>query len=111
MGLGWGLAPLYVGQQTVGPGSHNASGGQGTIDGQDAVSLMTDEGFAAGSCVYLDLENGPPLAPALRDYVASWCDAVAAGGYKPGVYVSHLLAGQVQALRPAARIWAVKAEI
>jgi hypothetical protein len=106
-GLGWGIAPVYVGQQTVGPGNHQASAEQGTTDGNDAADLMTGEGFPAGSYVYLDLENGPPLPPELSDYVGTWCDAIVARGFQPGVYVSHHLAAEVQALRPAARIWAI----
>jgi hypothetical protein len=108
VGLGWGIAPLYVGEQVVPPGSQHPSAATGTTDGNDAVGLMSDEGFDAGSFVYLDLENGPPLPPQLRDYVNSWCAAVAAGGFRPGIYGSHLLAAELQALQPAARIWAVR---
>jgi hypothetical protein len=108
VGLGLGLAPLYVGEQVVAPGSLHPSGPKGTIDGQQAVALMAGDGFPASSYVYLDLENGPPLLPELRDYVVSWCTAVASGGYSPGIYVSHLLAQQVQNLQPDARIWAIK---
>jgi hypothetical protein len=105
---GWGIAPLYVGQQVTGPGSQNPSASQGTIDGTDAVTLMASEGFETGRCVYLDLENGPPLTPQLRDYVAAWCDAVTQGGNQPGVYCSHGFAIDVHNLRSAARIWAFK---
>jgi hypothetical protein len=108
VGQGWGIAPIYVGQQVTGPGSHNPSLNQGGIDGQDTARLMTAEGFNGGSCVYLDLENGPPLTPPLRDYVAGWVDAVKAGGFQPGVYCSHSLAEEIHALRTAARIWAFK---
>jgi hypothetical protein len=58
---GWGIAPLYVGQQVTGPGSHNPSTATGTADGAQAAALMSAEGFDAGSCVYLDLENGAPF--------------------------------------------------
>ena len=60
---GWGLAPIYVGQQIAGPGRHAVSGPQGAIDGAHAAALMAGEGFAAGACVYLDLEDGAPLQP------------------------------------------------
>ena len=103
---GWGIAPIYVGQQITGPGSHNPSGPQGTTDGTGAAALMASEGFDAGSCVYLDLENGPPLTPILRDYVGAWCDAVTQGGFQPGVYCSHGFAIDVHNLRTDARIWA-----
>ena len=104
---GWGIAPLYVGQQITGPGSHNPSSATGVTDGNQASSLMHSEGFAPGSSVYLDLENGPPLTQPLTDYVATWCDTVSSGGYRPGVYCSHLLALTIHTLRSTCRIWAV----
>jgi len=105
---GWGIAPVYLGQQITGPGSHNPSAGQGTTDGNNAADLMDGEGFAPGSCVFLDLENGPPMTGPLNDYVGAWCDAVAARGYRPGIYCSHLIADAVSALSPDANIWAYK---
>ena len=106
--LGMGIAPIYVGQQITGPGSKNPSLAQGTTDGGNAADLMVQEGFVAGSCVYLDLENGPPLTSALRDYVAGWCDAVSARSFQPGVYCSHAFAQEIHQLRTTARIWAFK---
>ncbi len=104
----WGFAPLYVGQQITGKGSKLSSAPQGKIDGKDAVSLMKTAGFTAGTFAYLDLENGPPLMPVQRDYVAAWVDAVAANGFGPGVYCSHRIAQEVHTLRPSARVWAFK---
>lgn len=105
---GWGVAPLFVGQQVTGPGSHNPSARTGITDGTAAVSLMNGEGFAAGSCVYLDIENGPPLTDLQQDYIANWCDTVQSGGYQPGVYCSHSLALDVHSLRSNCRIWAFR---
>jgi hypothetical protein len=105
---GWGIAPIYVGQQVTGPGSHNPSAATGVADGSQAVNLMTSEGFAPGSYVYLDLENGPPMTQPLTDYVANWCDTVAAGGFGPGIYCSHFLALELHVLRTACRIWAFR---
>jgi hypothetical protein len=109
--LGFGIVPLYVGEQVVGPGSRNPSSAKGTTDGNDAVEMMRSEGFADGSCVYLDLENGPPLNRSglpLSEYVNSWCDAVSDGGFLPGIYCSHSLAGEIQQLQPNARIFAFR---
>jgi hypothetical protein len=105
---GWGIAPVYLGQQITGPGSHNPSQDQGTTDGNNAADLMDGEGFATGSTVFLDLENGPPMTAPLNDYAGAWCDAVTSRGYQPGIYCSHLIADAVSAFRPAARIWAYK---
>lgn len=103
---GWGLAPVYVGQQIAGPGRHVVDAAQGTIDGADAATLMGREAFSPGSCVYLDLEDGPPFTAPRTDYVGSWVAAVTAAGMTPGIYCSHDLATAVQTLCPDARIWA-----
>jgi hypothetical protein len=75
------------------------------VDGTQAAGYMASEGFADGSYVYLDLENGPPLTSAQKDYVTAWSAAVVDGGYKPGIYCTHLFADQVATLLPSARIW------
>ncbi len=103
---GWGVAPLYVGQQIVPPGSLHPSAAQGAIDGADAAAKLAGEGFPPAACVWLDLENGPPLTAAESDYVAAWCDAVTGAGFAPGIYCSFLLGPAVQSLCPDARIWA-----
>jgi hypothetical protein len=105
---GWGVAPLYVGQQVIPPGSQQPSQAQGQIDGADAVGLMKSAGFAVGRFVYLDIENGAPLTAAQHLYTAAWVDAVTAAGYGAGVYCSHTIAGDVHSLRPNARIWAFR---
>jgi hypothetical protein len=94
-----------VGQQTQGPGSHNASVDQGKKDGLDALNLLGDEGFEAGWTVYLDLENGLPFPRNLQDYVESWCDTVFGGDFQAGVYCSHGFAIDVHQLVPEARLW------
>ena len=105
---GWGIAPVFVGQQVGGPGSLNPSAATGITDGNQAVAGMRQEGFAPGSSVYLDIENGPPLTGPQQDYLNSWCDTVQQGGFSPAVYCSHLLAQDIHNLRPACRIWAFK---
>jgi hypothetical protein len=101
--LGFGLAPIFVGQETMGPGSHNVTAYQGSVDGAAACKLMARAGFPHGSFVYLDMEN--PDLPHQGAYIAAWCDAVVAGGFMPGVYTSFEDAAGVHALRPAARLW------
>ena len=105
---GWGIAPVFLGQQVTGPGSKNPSAAQGTTDGTAAAGVMQSEGFAQGSYVYLDIENGPPLTQPQQDYTVSWSAAVQTGGYQPGIYCSHELAAQVHNLVPNARIWVFK---
>jgi hypothetical protein len=104
---GWGVAPLYVGEQVIPPGSENPSAWKGTQDGNDAADTMNAEGFASGSCVYLDLEDGS-LPAQLAAYTLAWCTAVDARQYQPGVYCSHVIAQRVHNLFPGAILWAFK---
>jgi hypothetical protein len=103
---GFGLCPIYVGQQTIGPGSHNVTAAQGTLDGLDCAAKMASEGFPAGSFAYLDLENGAPFGAAQSAYVSAWASAFEGAGYAPGAYCSHIMAHAVAAANPAVRIWA-----
>lgn len=105
---GWGIVPIYVGQQVIGKGSKHPSAEQGTKDALNAVDLLAKAGFAPDTCIYLDLENGKPFLPEQAAYVGTWVDGIAAKGFKPGIYCSHDIAAAVHAVRPAARIWAFK---
>lgn len=95
--LGYGFAPVYVGQQQSGPGSHKISTAQGVIDGKNAAALAHAAGFPKASVIYLDIENGPPAMPMLLNYYVAWVKAVIGGGFTAGVYCSHLLAAQLLA--------------
>ena len=108
--LGYGLAPLYVGEQEpTAPvrGNKNPSAAKGTQDGAQAIALMRSEGFPVGTTVYLDVEDGS-LLPLMQAYVGAWIDAFDGQDFSPGVYCSHLIASRIAGLRPAAgpRIWA-----
>lgn len=104
--MGYRLMPIYVGQQVIGPGSHDVSGASGAQDGAHAAGLMASAGFAKGLPIYLDLENGDPFPPKERSYAFAWIDAVRQHGYAPGVYCSHVLADHFD---PAVtHIWAFK---
>jgi hypothetical protein len=106
--MGWGIAAIYVGQQdfpqmplarpstaTNAPGtpiicsSTLLSAAQGTTEAADAVSKMRADGFAAGSAVFLDVEQVTAVSPALNDYVRAWVAGVLRDGrYRPGVYAA-----------------------
>ena len=91
--LGYGFAPLYVGQQQrPGPGSHILTAIQGRIDARQAVELARQAGFPDHSVLYLDIETGPPASDPFFDYYKAWVQGVTDNGFSPGVYVSHLLA-------------------
>lgn len=91
-GLGFGFAPIYVGQQQRQVrGSHILAAAQGKSDAENAVALAQEAGFPETSVLYLDIETGPPPEPELLEYYAAWVQGVKDNGFTPGVYCSHLL--------------------
>jgi hypothetical protein len=104
---GWGMAVIYVGQQTWGrtPRPTSKAGqrvarskaqcnadlvgtARGTRDGEDAVARTAAEGFPKGTVVFLDVERMERVPQAMRDYYRAWAQRVIADGrYRPGVYV------------------------
>ncbi|HSQ24275.1 MAG TPA: glycoside hydrolase domain-containing protein [Pyrinomonadaceae bacterium] len=104
-GLGFGFAPVYVGQQQSPPGSLNLTSAQGHIDGANAAGLSRQADFPAGSVIYLDVETGPPVHQPFIDYYKAWLQAVVDNGFKPGVYCSHHLAAQFIGADNRAAVW------
>jgi hypothetical protein len=110
-GLGWGLVPVYVGQQEAGASpcqACNLTSAQGGLDGKQAAGLMASAGFPQNSVVYVDCEQGGPASHGVLAYVGAWVDAVAANAYTPGIYCSHTTAASLLAIRPNVRVWAWK---
>lgn len=106
--MGWGLAVVYVGQQSWGRtprpmtaaklaslrksnttcDSDFLTADRGAADARDAIAVTTREGFAPRSTVYLDIERMEKMPAAMRAYYSAWARAVLADGrYLPGVYV------------------------
>jgi hypothetical protein len=81
--------PIYVGQQDPDTCRHaTLTAGQGFQDGQEAVALLREFGWAPGAPCVLDVESGagdfdPAGAVAYAD---GWCVALRQAGYRPGVY-------------------------
>ena len=106
--MGWGLAAVYVGQQTWGrtpkpltpvrlaqltkaKASCNAdftTAERGAADGRDAIVQTRSEGFALRSVVFLDIERMEKMPQAMRDYHRAWARTLLQdGSFMPGVYV------------------------
>jgi hypothetical protein len=104
--MGWGVAIVYVGQQTWGKTPRTlsdaqrssiraksdcstdlVSGSEGQRDADEAIARTRAEGFAPGSVIFLDLERMEKIPPAMRDYYSAWVKRVLADStYRPGVY-------------------------
>jgi hypothetical protein len=106
--MGWGLAVVYVGQQTWGRTPRPLSAARtaalvksgktcdadfisperGVVDADDAIATAEHEGFPARSIVYLDLERMEKMPAAMREYYVAWSRRLLQDGrYRPGVYV------------------------
>ena len=106
--MGWGMAVVYVGQQTWGRKPHmptpqrlaqmqksgkncNAdllSADQGRVDAEDAIATTEKEGFPERSIVFLDIERMEKMPEEMRDYYRAWSKRLLEHGrYRPGVYV------------------------
>jgi hypothetical protein len=105
--MGWGLAPLFVGQQWPGgPGSHVLTAAQGTTDGAAAIGLAQRAAIGTGAVIYLDIEIGGRLPANFLEYARAWFAAVRASEFRPGTYCSYLdTPSQLKATDPDLFFW------
>ena len=103
--MGWGLAVLYVGQQTfdgvpdvlfeedfqssaVTCSRTLLTTEEGTADAIDAVTKTASEGFPNGTAIFLDIEHMDAIPASMEAYYRAWVQQVLADGrFRPGVYV------------------------
>jgi hypothetical protein len=105
--MGWGMAVVYVGQQTWGrtprPSAKRTAqlqkqgstcnadfitAARGDADALDAIAATQAEGFPPRSVVFLDIERMEKVPSAMRDYYRAWARRLLRDGrYLPGVYV------------------------
>lgn len=101
--IGWGFAVLYVGEQdwrAMGRAavdtdavenprcsSAHLTEEQGREHAGAAVTAAAQDGFPAGTVIFLDVERVDRVSPELATYVRSWMAGVLADGrYTPGLY-------------------------
>lgn len=127
--MGWGLAVVYVGQQTWNRALRTLStaeklrqrgkgvrcnadfidAAQGALEAVDAIAKTRAEGFAPGTVIFLDIERMESVPPRMRDYYGAWVATVLRDGtYRPGIYVhsynARLVYDDVKALFVAAGV-------
>ena len=89
----------------------------GRADGAAAVLAAQREGFATGSVIFLDQEEGGRLLPEQNAYLFAWVAAVRGAGFLAGVYCSGIevaegskkvsTAGLIAAQDPAVALWVI----
>lgn len=113
--MGWGLAIVYVGQQTWGKTPRTLTPAQrSTLKAKDdcstdlisveeavenadeATQIAKAEGFAPGSVVFLDLERMEKIPDAMAAYYRAWTARMLKNGiFLPGYYVHEHNAQQI----------------
>ena len=103
---GWGIAVLYVGQQafegqevseiteTTVCSRALLTADQGRRDAQDAIAKTQQEGFPAGTVIFLDVERMDRISAEMVAYYQAWITAVLNDGrFVPGTYAHRDNAG------------------
>jgi hypothetical protein len=108
--MGWGVAVVYVGQQTWGqtpqPGARVREGtkcttnlltaAQGRLEADDAIAKSLAEGFLPGTAIFLDIEHMERVPNAMREYYLAWTERVLEDGrFRPAYYAHTRNAQQI----------------
>jgi len=64
----------------------------GNADAATAVASAQQEGFPAGTVIFLDQEEGGRMLPEQKAYIYAWVDRVNTGGFRAGIYCSGIAA-------------------
>ncbi len=63
---------------------------KGLVDAKSAARLAREEGFAAGTVIFLDVEEGGRLAAGYHEYLKAWALELERSGFRAGVYCSAI---------------------
>ncbi|MGB8654164.1 MAG: glycoside hydrolase domain-containing protein [Candidatus Acidiferrales bacterium] len=67
----------------------------GAADAHVAAASARKDGFAPGSVIFLDQEEGGRMTATQMAYILSWVDTIAAQGFRAGIYCSGMPAREV----------------
>lgn len=87
---GFGFVVLWNGRESRKLRSPADARQKGELDAQNAAKLARQEGFPAGTVIFLDLEEGGRLPAIYHDYVNEWIDTLARESFRAGVYCSAM---------------------
>jgi len=88
--LGFGFVVLYKGPDSIELKTEVAAKARGTYNGEDAVTSARNEGFAEGTVIFLDIEEGGRLPDTYHAYLAAWSEALSRAGFRAGAYCSGI---------------------
>ena len=87
---GLGFVVLFNGRESR--TLHNSADARqkGALDAQTAMKLAVEEGFAKGTVIFLDIEEGGRLPAPYHEYLQVWSNTLAKARYRAGVYCSAI---------------------
>jgi hypothetical protein len=89
-GAGFGFLVLFNGRLDAELKSVVSARSFGKTDGQSAAAAGRNEGFPTRTIIFLDQEEGGRMLPEQKAYIYAWVDAVAASGFRAGIYCSGI---------------------
>jgi hypothetical protein len=87
---GFGFAVLYRGRESRELKTETRAKEKGALDARNAAASAKEEGFAAGTVIFLDIEEGGRLPATYHAYLRTWADELTRAGHRPGVYCSAI---------------------
>jgi hypothetical protein len=87
---GFGFAVLYRGRESRELKAEIKATERGALDARCATASAKKEGFASGTVIFLDIEEGGRLPATYHAYLRAWAGELTRAGYRPGVYCSAI---------------------
>jgi Domain of unknown function (DUF1906) len=87
---GFGFLLLYRGRDSGELKNEIAAKTKGIRDASAAATAAKEEGFAAGTIIFLDIEEGGRLPDTYHVYLRAWLEGLQRAGFAAGVYGSGI---------------------
>jgi hypothetical protein len=87
---GFGFLVLYQGRDSGELKNEADAKEKGNKDAGAAAAAAKEEGFAAGTIIFLDIEEGGRLPETYHAYLRVWLEELKRGGFIAGVYCSGI---------------------
>jgi len=87
---GFGFLVLCRGRDSRELKNETAALEMGVLDASAAAASAKEEGFTAGTIIFLDIEEGGRLSATYHAYLRAWLDEIKRAGYLAGVYCSGI---------------------
>jgi hypothetical protein len=87
---GFGFLVLYRGRDSSELKTDADAKGKGIQDARATAAAAKEEGFAAGTIIFLDIEEGGRLSDTYHVYLRYWMEELKRAGFVAGVYCSGI---------------------